>query len=75
LARAEGIGSDELVPGSNVRGASEITLGLIHDWQVADHLKLGLGGLYSFDFAPSSASAPYGADPHGAIAFLRLVAD
>ena len=74
LARGENIGSDELVPGGKVRGAGEITLGAIHDWPIADHFKLGLGGLYSLDFAPSSANAPYGADPHGAMAFLRLMA-
>jgi hypothetical protein len=75
FARGESIGSDELVPGGKVRGAGEITLGAIHDWPVAEHFKIGLGGLYSFDFAPSSASAPYGGGPHGAMAFLRLVAE
>ena len=74
FARGESIGSDELVPGGRVRGAGEVTLGAIHDWPLADNFKLGLGGLYSFDFAPVSAAAPYGADPHGAMAFLRLVA-
>ena len=74
FARAETIASDELVPGGKVRIADEITLGLIHDWPLADHLKAGLGGLYSFDFAPSSLAAPYGGSPHGAMAFLRLLA-
>jgi hypothetical protein len=74
FARAETIASDELVPGGKVRIADEITLGVIHDWRLADHLKAGLGGLYSFDFAPSSPTAPYGGGPHGAMAFLRLLA-
>ena len=74
LARAETIASDELVPGGKVRIADEITLGVIHDWRLADHLKAGLGGLYSFDFAPSAPTAPYGGSPHGAMAFLRLLA-
>ncbi len=74
FARAETIGSDELVPGAGVRIADEITIGVIHDWLLADHLKAGLGGLYSFDFAPASAAAPYGGGPHGAMAFLRLLA-
>ncbi|HWX89087.1 MAG TPA: hypothetical protein VNY75_02195 [Rhizomicrobium sp.] len=75
FARAETIGSDELVPGPAVRGAGEISLGAIHDWQLAEHWKFGLGGLYAFDFAPSSPTASYGSDPHGAMAFVRLVAE
>ena len=47
FGRAEIIGSDELVPGAKVHGAGEATIGAIHDWRLADHVKLGLGGLYS----------------------------
>jgi hypothetical protein len=75
FTRAETLGSRELVPGTQVRGAGEITLGAIHDWRVTEHMKFGLGGLYAFDFAPSSATASYGSDPHGAMAFVRLVAE
>ena len=75
FARAETLGSDELVPGSAVRQAGEASAGLIHDWPVARQVKLGLGGLYAFDFAPASAAAPYGGGPHGAMAFVRLVAE
>jgi hypothetical protein len=42
-------------------------------------LKFGLGGLYAFDFAPSSPkfspAAGYGGTPRGAMAFVRLVAE
>ena len=65
----------ELVPGGKVRHASKIALGVVHDWPVGDHLKLGLGGVYDFDFAPSSSVAPYGGDPHGMMLFVRAVAD
>jgi len=75
FARGETLGSDELVPGPAVRGAGEASLGVIHDWRVVDHLKFGLGGLYAFDFAPASATASYGDNPHGAMAFIRLVAE
>ncbi len=75
LARAETIGSDELVPGPAVRGAGEVSLGAIHDWPIAEHWKIGLGGLYAFDFAPSSPTASYGGAPHGAFGFVRLVAE
>jgi hypothetical protein len=76
FARGESVGNHELTPDGRVRGAGEATIGLIHDWPVFDaaHFKIGLGGLYTFDFAPSSPTAPYGDDPHGAMAFLRLVA-
>ena len=75
FARAESIGSNELVPGPAVRGAGEISLGVVHDWRLAEHWKFGLGGLYALDFAPSSPGARYGRDPHGAMAFVRLVAE
>jgi hypothetical protein len=75
FARGESLGSDELVPGDQVRTASKIGLGVIRDWALVDHFKLGLGGLYDFDFAPSSPSASYGSDPHGTMVFLRIISD
>ncbi len=75
FARAETIGSDELVPGPAVRGAGEVSLGAIRDWALAEHYKIGLGGLYAFDFTPSSPTDGYGGGPHGAMAFVRLVAE
>jgi hypothetical protein len=75
FARAETVESNELVPGPAVRGAGEISFGAIRDWQVAEHWKIGLGGLYAVDFAPSSPTATYGSDPHGAMGFVRLVAE
>jgi hypothetical protein len=80
FARAETLGSDELVPGpassnSSGRGAGEISFGAIHDWRLAEHWKFGLGGLYALDFAPSSPTAGYGSDPHGVMGFVRLVAE
>lgn len=75
FARAESVGSDELVAGPAVRGAGEVSFGAIRDWALAEHYKIGLGGLYAFDFAPSTATAAYGGGPHGAMAFVRLVAE
>ena len=48
---------------------------VISAWRLAEHWKAGLGGLYAFDFAPSSSTASYGGTPHGAMAFVRLVAE
>ncbi len=77
FARAETIESTELLPSATtqIRGAGEFSLGAIHDWEIADHWKIGLGGLYAFDFAPSSAVAGYGAKPHGTMGFVRLLAE
>lgn len=79
FARGETIESKELLGGAQMRGAGELSLGAIHDWRLAEHWKVGLGGLYAFDFAPSSPKssppASYGSAPHGAMAFVRLVAE
>jgi hypothetical protein len=75
FARAETFTSGELVPEPGAKRAGEASAGVIHDWRVASHVKLGLGGLYAFDFAPASVAAPYGGGPHGAMAFMRLVVE
>ncbi len=75
FARAESVESDELFAAATPRTVGELTLGAIHDWRVAEHLKLGLGGLYTFDFVPAAATPLYGGGPHGAALFVRLVAD
>ena len=74
FARAESIDSGEFFASPAIRAAGEATLGIIRDWRVADHLTLGLGGSYSVDFVPSGVPA-YGGGPHGAMVFLRVIAD
>ncbi|HKY18241.1 MAG TPA: hypothetical protein VJL82_04855 [Rhizomicrobium sp.] len=75
FARGETIESKELLPGGQVRGAGEISLGVIHDWRLAEHWKFGVGGLYAFDFVPDSSPAAYGGNPRGAMAFVRILAE
>lgn len=75
FARGESIESRELFPGGQIRGAGEFSLGVIRDFRLAEHWKIGVGGLYAFDFAPSSPTASYGSAPHGTMAFVRLVAE
>lgn len=75
FARAESIESAELFAGSGLVTAGQFTLGVIRDWRLADHLKVGLGGLYAFDFVPTAPAPSYGANPHGAMVFLRLIAE
>ena len=72
--RGEHIESGELVPEPGIFGAGDLTMGLVRDFALSENWKIGLGGLYAFKFAPSSAIAPYGGGPRGAMAFVRLVA-
>ena len=51
------------------------SLGLVRDFPLAANLKLGLGGLYAFNFVPEALEQAYGGDPQGAMAFVRLKLD
>jgi hypothetical protein len=72
FARAEWEENAELVAGRTAH-VGEMSLGGIRDFALDDHWKFGLGGLYAFDFPPSRGG--YGNGPHGAMAFVRLVAE
>ena len=79
FARAESTRTDELTPGllhGPVQTVSKASIGAIHDWRVAPHLKVGLGGLYAVNVVPGALAASYGGDtPTGAMAFVRLKVD
>ena len=83
FARAEAIESTELVPSPTTQMCAgpansawaRSTIGPSSTMEWRQHWKIGLGGLYAFDFAPSSTTAPYGRDPHGAMGFVRLLAE
>ncbi|HJS41392.1 MAG TPA: hypothetical protein VJ763_08340 [Sphingomicrobium sp.] len=53
----------------------KVSLGLVRDFRLAPNLKLGLGGLYAFNFVPEELEEDYGGDPQGAMAFVRLKID
>jgi hypothetical protein len=79
FGRGEMIENRELVasvengPGYQV---GKVSLGAIHDFQIADHLAIGAGGLFALNFVPSALSPFYGANsPTGLMAFLRLKID
>jgi len=72
FARAEWEENAELAAGRIVQ-AGEVSLGLVRDFKLSDHWKFGLGGLYAFDITPGHAG--YGNAPHGAMAFVRLIAE
>jgi hypothetical protein len=79
FARAEQVQSDELESFAGLRGpietVREATVGAVRDWRVSGHASLGVGALYTFDFTPSSLFPSYGADPHGAMVFVRFKLD
>jgi hypothetical protein len=72
FSRAEWVENAELVPGQ-VSRVGEFSVGGIRDFALDEHWKFGLGALYAFDFPPGHAG--YGSAPHGAMAFVRLLAE
>jgi hypothetical protein len=79
FARAERVENDELTFIGGHHGpaftVSKASIGLIHDWRLAGHLKLGLGGLVSANAVPTPLKALYGSSPTGAMAFMRVKID
>jgi hypothetical protein len=76
FARAERIDTDELTMVGVAHGpvftVGKVSLGAVRDWAIAQHVSVGLGGLYALDFTPGELSPTYGGGPHGAMAFVRL---
>lgn len=79
FGRAEYTENNELLfvgghhgPTFNVGKAS---VGVVHDFRVAKHLKFGVGGLFAMNFVPGQLEALYGGEPKGAMAFVRLKID
>ena len=76
FGRAERTENNELLAGHGPAfTVSKVSVGAIRDWHVADHVLLGLGGLYSFNFIPPGLDAAYGGNQSGAMAFVRLKID
>ena len=74
FTRAEWVQNSELDALGRKLEASQITVGGIKDWRIADHWKFGVGALYALDFAPHAVPG-YGGNPHGTMAFVRVVAE
>jgi hypothetical protein len=76
FARAEREKNNELLMGPLQRTAFTVgktSIGAIRDFRLADHVKIGVGALYAFDFVPQSLAPLYGrAEPQGAMAFVHL---
>ena len=51
----------------------KVSPGAIHDFGIAEHLALGLGGLFAVNFVPDGLKTLYGSNnPVGAMGFVRL---
>jgi hypothetical protein len=54
----------------------KVSFGAIKDFRVAEHLALGVGGLFAVNFVPQGLEPLYGGKhPTGAMGFLRLKAE
>jgi len=75
FGRAERVEEDELlgkVEPAPVFTPTKFSLGYIYDFHLAEHVKLGIGGLGSRYIVPKGLDAAYGSDPAAFMAFLRL---
>ena len=54
----------------------KVSLGAVRDFRVAEHLSLGVGGLFAVNFVPDPLAPLYGGhNPTGAMGFVRLKLD
>lgn len=75
FSRAERIETNELSTLGHhgpVSEVSKIAIGAVRDFQIAEHVKFGLGAQVSKHFTDDLLSDSYGGDPSGALAFVRL---
>jgi hypothetical protein len=79
FARAERTENDELEAAAGHHGPAfrvgKVSLGVLHDVRVAPHVRLGIGGLWAFNFVPAGLEPSYAGDPKGGMLFLRLRID
>ena len=79
FGRAEHIETNELLPAAGHHGqtfdVAKLSLGALHDFRLAPHVRLGIGALYALNFVPAPLEALYAGDPDGAMLFLRLRID
>ena len=60
------------VPIAGIFPVNKISVGGIYDFLLADHLKLGIGGLVSVYGVPGGLKPFYGGDPTSYMVFFRL---
>jgi plastocyanin len=77
FGRAEYVGKDELFESpsplaEDVINVGKLSVGYIYDIPIAEHLKLGLGGLGSVYALPDRLDPFYGENPASAMLFARI---
>jgi len=76
FGRAERTENNELISVGGHHGpvytVGKASVGAIRDFPVTPRVKVGLGGLYAFNFLPNALRASYGGQPNGAMIFARL---
>jgi hypothetical protein len=77
FARAEREKNDELIAMGPLQGTAytvtKTSVGAVRYFSLTDHVMIGFGALYAFNFVPGTLAPLYGrSDPQGAMAFLRL---
>jgi hypothetical protein len=77
FGRAEMTENRELVEDPREHGPAyrvgKVSLGLLRDFRLADHLSIAAGGLFAVNFVPDALAPTYGShNPTGAMGFVRL---
>jgi plastocyanin len=77
FSRAEWVQKDELFEDPSPQAGTEynvgkLSVGYIYDIPLAEHLKIGIGGLGSVYALPNGLDKSYGQDPASGMAFIRL---
>ena len=75
FTRAEWEENAELDAHAGKATVGTLAFGAIRDFEIAEQWKIGIGAQYAFDFVPRSLEHDYGGDPHGAMVFVRLIAE
>jgi hypothetical protein len=75
--RGEWVESDDLgtVVHGSIEDVGKLTVGAIHDWELRESVRLGLGLSYSQSWVPASLEDSYQGDPQAVMAFVRLRID
>ncbi len=79
FGRAEQTENNELVSVGGHHGpaydVAKVSVGAVRDFRIAEHVKIGLGALYAFNFVPRALEDEYEGNPSGAMTFIRLKID
>jgi hypothetical protein len=74
FTRAEWIETPELGEDHHdVHEVGKLSLGLLREFPITQHVRLGLGALYSLNEIDAELRPSYGGSPHGAMVFVRFV--